>query len=216
MSLHRAIWRCFMVLYCRCIERFSGVLWSYIFNNLHDGGFNFQICGSSLFPKNESSHPCSRRGGFIHSGYCLSLTRWGRAIVDPNYNPYCWSSCRLWYSNVARPGILVKMSPNWSRVSIDHNVCVRHYDFLDEDTLEQFFVNLQDVFCIMPGNQQAPNTVSWNAHFFDDMVYELLSRAKPKFERFLASNQQQLQLGTWANAVLVEAGQACACINQSM
>jgi hypothetical protein len=54
------------------------------------------------------------------------------------------------------------------------DVCVRHYDFLDEDSLEQFFVNLGDVFCIIPSNQRAPNTVSWNAHFFDDMVYELL------------------------------------------
>jgi hypothetical protein len=96
------------------------------------------------------------------------------------------------------------------------DVCVRYYNFLDENALEQFFDNLLNVPCIMPGNQQGPNTVSWNAHFFDDIAYELLRHAKPKFESFRASNPQQHQLGTRASAVLAEAGQACACINQSM
>jgi hypothetical protein len=96
------------------------------------------------------------------------------------------------------------------------DVCVRYYGFLDENALEQFFDNLLNVPCIMPGNQQGPNTVSWNAHFLDDIVFELLRRARPKFERFRAIYPLQHQLGTRASAVLAEAGQACACINQSM
>ena len=120
--------------------------------------------------------------------------------------------------NIERGQTLQTIRGRIGQLNYQHllDVCVRHYDFIDEDALEQFFVNLRDVFCIMPGNQQAPNTVTWNAHFFDDMVYELLKRAKPRFDRIRASNPQQLQLGTRANAVLAEAGQACACINQSM